>query len=99
VVNLLWHHLATIDAESTRSAGHAGNDAGCAAENEALFACWMGPHRAAGHWTNLSNGTDDFTPPTTTEPSRQNSRKVSRCAKVPQADTLALDENHGQAIW
>jgi hypothetical protein len=94
----LWHRPATVDAESTRSAGHAGRDAQAPLKNEPFTACRTGPYRAAGHQTNPSSGTDDFTPPTTTEPSRQNSRKVSRCAKVPQADTLVLDENHGQAI-
>jgi hypothetical protein len=67
-------------------------------ENKSFIACRTGPHRAAGHRTNPSKGTDDFTPPTPTEPSRRKRRKFSRSATVPQAATLALDESHGQSI-
>jgi hypothetical protein len=67
-------------------------------KNRPFIACRTGPHRTAGHWTDLSSGTGDFTPPTTTEPSRHISRRFRRCATVPQAATLALDENHDQAI-
>jgi hypothetical protein len=67
-------------------------------KNQPCIACRKGPHRAVGHQTDLSSGTGDFTPPTTTEPSRHSSRWVRRSATVPHVATLALDENHGQAI-